>query len=388
MATPLKNRHEPLSYANRQYAPQKPNVVRHKFKPQRVQTQKRRVKKQNPFKILTSLIFLGLVGYYAMPYLFLNYLEPMFLNRIANKHIHFDVAEIANPSRNYLTNSNLLGQNLIVEAQVKNKKMTQIVTSGENTALKLELTNLMKAYPHLKPSIYVWDYSSGKSVEINANKPTASASVIKIPILIELFRQIENEKDLTIEKQVVLEEIYKTSGSGDLQYGQFNRRTNLNYLAKEMITNSDNSATNIILDYIGGKEGLNRAFREWGLKNSYMGDWLPDLAGKNKMSAKDLSTMLYNLDNPKFLNSQSKEFIKEYMGNVKNRNLIQASLPQNTTLYHKTGDIGKMLGDSGIVYSENGKKFIISILVERPHNDYSAKDFIQGATKIIYSNLK
>lgn len=387
MATPLKNSHEPLSYANRQRVPQKPNVVRHKFKPQKVQIRKRRVK-QNPFKILTSLIFLGLVGYYAMPYLFLNYLEPMFLNRIANKHINFDVAELVNPSRNYLTNSSFLGQNLIVEAQIKNKKMTQIVTSGENTLLKLELTNLMKAYPHLKPSIYVWDYSSGKSVEINADKPTATASIIKIPILIELFRQIENEKNLTIEKQVVLEEIYKTSGSGELQYGQFNRKTNLNYLAREMITNSDNSATNIILDYIGGKEGLNRAFREWGLKNSYMGDWLPDLAGKNKMSAKDLSTILYNLDNPKFLNSQSKEFIKEYMGNVKNRNLIQAPLPENATLYHKTGDIGKMLGDSGIIYSENGKKFIVSILVERPHNDYSAKDFIQSATKIIYSNLK
>ena len=46
-----------------------------------------------------------------------------------------------------------------------------------------------------------------------------------------------------------------------------------------------------------------------------------------------------------------------------------------------------MLGDAGIVYAQNGRKYIVVILVERPHNDYSARDLIQEASKIIYKNI-
>ena len=57
-------------------------------------------------------------------------------------------------------------------------------------------------------------------------------------------------------------------------------------------------------------------------------------------------------------------------------------------ILHKTGDIGTMLGDSGIVYTDNGKKYIITILAKRPFNDYSARNLIQDASLIIYNDVK
>ena len=83
----------------------------------------------------------------------------------------------------------------------------------------------------------------------------------------------------------------------------------------------------------------------------------------------------------------SKITIKEYMANVENRRLLQAGLPPEAILIHKTGDIGKMLGDAGVVYAQNGRKYIVVILVKRPHNDYSARDMIQEASRIIYKNI-
>ena len=115
-----------------------------------------------------------------------------------------------------------------------------------------------------------------------------------------------------------------------------------------------------------------------------MTTWLPDLRGTNTISARDMATLLYNLDNPKFLHDNSRYMIKQYMSNVHNRTLIQAGLPKEAELLHKTGDIGKMLGDAGIVYAPNNKKYIAVILTERPHNDYSARDFIQEASRTIY----
>jgi len=392
LATPLRKRQNSYGYAVEPYTPREPRkgtIVRRDFNRQKIQ----KPKKQNPLKGLISLVFLGLVGYYIVPYLFTHYFEPMFFNRFLNRDIKINAAAFVSPTRNYLSNSHLNGMNLIVPQgqstkKQKHRKMSPIVTNGKNYALENELNALAGKYPQLNPSIFVWDYSSGKSVEINADKPVPAASVIKIPMLIELFRRIEENQargeKLRIDNQVVLDDIYKTSGSGELQYGEFGFKTSLNNMANLMITTSDNTATNLILDQIGGKDGMNRAFREWGVKSSVMGDWLPDLAGQNKMSARDISTMLYNLDSPTFLGARSKEYIKEYMGNVKNTSLLASGIPKEATIYHKTGDIGTMLGDAGIIYSENGKKYIVTIMVQRNHNDYSARDFIQEASNIIY----
>ncbi len=388
MATPLKRRQDSYGYAVEPYIPRKSKVVRHKFNRHRTN-----IKKQNPLKGLISLVFLGLIGYYAMPYLCVHYFEPMFLNRFINKDIKINAQTYISPTLNYASNAYHNKQNLLVAPTkttkaYKKTKMSPLIINGKNIALERQLMNLMKEYPQLKPSIFVWDYTTGQSVEINSDKPVPTASIIKIPILFELFRQIEESQSrggkFQIDNSVVLDQIYKSEGSGELQYGEFNRRVSLNSMANLMITTSDNSATNLLLDQIGGKDGLNRAFRQWGVNNSVSGDWLPDLAGRNKMSAKDLSTILYNLDNPTFLNQRSKEYIKEYMGNVKNTGLLKAGLGPDATIYHKTGDIGTMLGDSGIIYNENGKKYIATIMVQRKHNDYCAKYFIQKASSIIY----
>jgi beta-lactamase class A len=75
------------------------------------------------------------------------------------------------------------------------------------------------------------------------------------------------------------------------------------------------------------------------------------------------------------------------MGKVKNVNLIKAGLPSSVDFIHKTGDIGTMLGDAGIVYLPSGQRYIVVILALRPHNNPNGKLFIQEASKIIYNYM-
>ncbi|GBF22964.1 hypothetical protein tpqmel_0368 [Candidatus Gastranaerophilus sp. (ex Termes propinquus)] len=262
--------------------------------------------------------------------------------------------------------------------------------SGKNLELETRLLAHAKQHSHLSPSIYIWDYSSGRSVEIDSEAPVSAASIIKIPILFEFFRQIEDKNyglNANLSTKVKFEELYRTSGSGDMQYLKSGGEYTFDYLANKMITESDNTATNIILDYIGGAQGMNRALRGWGLENSYMSNWLPDLRGTNRMSAKDVASVLYNLDNPSFLSAVHKEQIKEYMGNVKNRSLLRAGLPDEAILLHKTGDIGTMLGDAGVVLRSDGRKYIIVVMAKRPFNDYSAREFVKETSALVYKNL-
>ena len=115
--------------------------------------------------------------------------------------------------------------------------------------------------------------------------------------------------------------------------------------------------------------------------------YFQSLKGTNKTTAADIAKILYNLDNPGFLNINSREYIIDYMSHVKNDRLIQAGLGEGALFIHKTGDIGTMLGDAGIVFAPNGKKYIVVILAKRPFNSYQGKDFIVKASKLIYDSI-
>ena len=154
-----------------------------------------------------------------------------------------------------------------------------------------------------------------------------------------------------------------------------------------MITESDNSATNMLLSATGGMNAMNSSLRKWGMKETRINDWLPDLAGTNVTTAREMATLLYNIDNPNFLTLSSREKMVDYMGHVHNNRLIHAGLPSDAIFMHKTGDIGTMLGDAGIVYLPSGQRYVVVILALRPHNHINGRLYIQEASKIIYNYM-
>lgn len=357
---------------------------------------KRAKKRKNPFiaflHFLILSIFLSFFGYVVAPSVYSNYFEPLILNHILNRNIKLDASKYISVYLNYIHNSELFGQNLIVPLNTHVKTIVPIITSGEFSVITSQLRELFEKYPQLHPSVYVWEYSSAKEVDIDADEKFPAASIIKLPVLIELFRKIDRSEadgsnSTILSKKLLYNYRNLTAGSGKLQFSPLNRYYTVDYLAKIMITQSDNSATNMLIEESGGKSAINSSMRSLGLDKIELNNRLPDLEGKNKISARQIATLLYNLDNPNFLSDKSKITIKEYMANVENRSLLQAGLPSEAILIHKTGDIGKMLGDAGIVYAQNGRKYIVVVLVKRPHNDYGARDLIQKASKIIYDNI-
>ena len=346
---------------------------------------------QKVISFLISSVFLFACFYYIFPYNYKHCLEPMIINRIANRNIKFNAEDYVLNSIYYLHNSFLFNKYLLTKPSNK-PQLADIHTIGEMSATKSKLLNLFKKYPNLTPAVFVWEYSSSKSTEINADDVYPSASIIKIPIAFELMRLIDysskTRKPIKLSDEREFSELFRTSGSGILKKTPANVYYSIDYLAKIMISESDNSATNMILYEIGGMLGFNRAMRNMGLKVTSMGAWLPDLEGYNKITAKEISTILYNIDNPRYINPKHKRILRDYLLSTKNTHLLKEKLPQNAMILHKTGDIGTMLGDSGIVYTDNGKKYIVTILVKRPYNDYSAKTLIQEASLIIYNDIK
>lgn len=294
---------------------------------------------------------------------------------------------ISNPVTNYISNDMFNNELLLTPIIEKShNEVSTMYHTGEISSLKRQLNNLMAQYPTIKPSIYVWEYEQGKYVDINADTIYPAASIIKLPVLVRMFKSIEANQ-FTIYDEMKMIEQYRSSGSGNLQYSQAGKSYSMDYLAKIMIQDSDNTSTNMIMAKMGGMDDVNIGLRDWGISKTYVRTWLPDLGGTNKTTASDIAKILYNLDNPGFLNINSREYIIDYMSHVKNDRLIQAGLGEGALFIHKTGDIGTMLGDAGIVYAPNGKKYIVVILALRPHNAPQGKDFIVKASSLIYNAI-
>lgn len=334
---------------------------------------------------IISIAFVSFIGLTVIPYSFCKITSHIF-SPTPYKNIKVDYHEMVNPTSNYLYNHWFLGLNSLESAETKKPVMQSLIENKRLTGLENQLNNLAQEYPSIHPSIYVWDYQNGNYADINADEIFPTASIIKLPVLAELFRALER-KDLKLDDVMSLTEYYRTEGSGSLQFKAQNSTYSIDTLARMMITESDNSATNMLVAKLGSMTSINSAIRKWGLKHTYIQTWLPDLQGTNHSTGRDMATILYNIDNPKFLSNESRERIFDYMGHVHNNRLIASGLPAGVEFLHKTGDIGKMLGDAGIVYAPNGKRYIVVIFANRPHNSVLGKEYIVKASEIIYNSM-
>ena len=348
----------------------------------------KREKSQNRYSLIHTAIsffvFL-LIGLFICPYCYENISKPIFFSHNKNKAVNVDYETYLNKTVGYLSNNYFIDRASLVGVNIKKPQMKEMYLGNELTSLKNSIKNLASKYPQLKPHIFIYDYQNSNFVDINANEMSPVASIIKIPILIELFKSIEANQ-VSLENKLYLTDYFRAEGSGNLQYKQ-SAYYDFDYLARIMITESDNSATNMLMSAIGGKVDINRALCLWGLKKSYVTNWLPDLEGQYVSTAKEIAIMLYNIDNSSFLSMNSREKIIDYMSNVKNNRLLASALDENSLIIHKTGDIGKMLGDAGIIYLPNGRRYIIVTLIKRPHNSFAAKEFIIETSKMVYNYM-
>lgn len=370
----------PLHTAER-YAPQRGTQLRSN----NLTANKKKVERNYLIHKIVSVAVVSALALSVLPYGFNKVTKNMF-NPTPYKNVKADYQQILFPTSNYLSNHWFMGMRSLEGARVKKPEMSALTEGNELSALENQLKGLASAYPSIHPSVYVWDYQTGNYADINADEIFPTASIIKVPVLVQLFRSIEKGQ-IELFDEMPLTEYYRTEGSGSLQFKAQNSKYSIDTLARMMITESDNSATNMLMARLGSMTDVNSGIRRWGLKNTYVQTWLPDLGGTNHSTARDMATILYNIDNPKFLSTSSREKIFDYMGHVHNNRLIAAGLPAGAEFLHKTGDIGKMLGDAGIVYAPNGKRYIVVIFANRPHNSPLGKEFIVKASETIYNYM-
>jgi beta-lactamase class A len=254
--------------------------------------------------------------------------------------------------------------------------------------LSSQVKGLMARYGYLEPGMFFLDLDTGNYLDLHGEKAFPAASTIKFPVLVALFQEVDAGR-VKLNESLVMRRDLMTGGSGVIQYKRPGTRFSLLETATKMITISDNTATNMIIDRLGGKAKLNQRFRNWGLQNTVIRNLLGDFKGTNTTSPKDLvrlSALIVNQNN-QLLSNSSRSQVLSLMRRVENRSLLPSGLGKGAVIAHKTGTLGVILGDAGIIEMPSGKRYLAGIMVRRPFNDLRAKAFIGQVSRLVYNYL-
>jgi beta-lactamase class A len=222
-------------------------------------------------------------------------------------------------------------------------------------------------------SVVIKDLDTGWEITQNDEIAIPSASLVKIPIMFSYF-YANQEGRASFKDTLILKGSDKVAGSkvlGDFPAGS---RFTVGELLVPMITQSDNSATNLLIGFLG-LDSLNAYFKKLGLKNTNLARKMLDFKERRKgrenyTTAQDMAFLLEKLYHKEFLNKEVSEQCLMLLGEQKINDRIPKKLPKDGTfICHKTGLERHICHDVGIVYTRKGN-FLICVLVH--HKDKTA----------------
>ncbi|MBA3415555.1 MAG: serine hydrolase [Chloroflexia bacterium] len=227
--------------------------------------------------------------------------------------------------------------------------------------------------------VFARHLGTGEEVRVNADAETATASTIKVPILIELFRQVETG-EVDLEARLPVTQAVRTVGSGVLR--ELSDGVELSVLdhATLMIVVSDNISTNALIDLVG-LERVNRTMAELGFPRTRLKRRLDfpaigqDARNLAVSTPAELAGIMAALATGAFLSEASRTAILEIMGRQHYLDLVPRYLPYSPyreelgepdnglRIANKTGGWRGMRADIALV-AWPGTRYVIAAVTE------------------------
>jgi beta-lactamase class A len=221
--------------------------------------------------------------------------------------------------------------------------------------------------------------TTGEVIAINADEPTATASTIKVPILIELFRRIE-AGEIDLETRLPISAEARTVGSGILRELSSDVVLSIRDHATLMIVVSDNIATNALIDLLG-LERINLTMAEMGFSRTQLRSRLDfprigkDARNLAVTTPADLAGIMAALAEGAILSESSRDAILEILRRQHHLNLVPRYLPyyphpeelghpdNGLRIANKTGGWMGMRADMALVEWPD-TRYVVAIVIE------------------------
>ena len=245
-------------------------------------------------------------------------------------------------------------------------------------SLRKELIEVLNEYKEENYGIIVKDIKNNFTIKLGNMGQYPSASLIKLPIIYELY----NNPKYNLDEKIKVKIEDKTSGFGVIQYLHNEAEFTLRDLALLMIILSDNTATNILIDLCTMKS-INTAAEKLGLNDTILQRKMMDAAAKkrgldNFTSPMDMLKLLEILDT----NEEIMDIMKKQLCN----NKIPYFFNSDIEFAHKTGDLFQVEHDVGIMFFKDKK--IIVIVMTKGLDNRKGVELNNQVGKVLYNFIK
>jgi beta-lactamase class A len=276
-----------------------------------------------------------------------------------------------------------------------------LATRGDS--LRQQLDARIAQVPGAVVAVSFRDLASGDSVDINADDSFHAASTMKVPVMIELFRQAEKGW-LSLDQPLMLVNQFGSivdgspfsvdagDDSDSLMYQKVGQRVPVRELLERMIVRSSNLATNALIAVVGA-QNANATAHELGARNIKVLRGVEDgkafQAGlNNATTSRDLATLMLAIEQQRAASAASCAAMKAILLRQEFNDEIPAGVPKGTPVAHKTGSITAVLHDAAIVYPSGRKPYVLVVLTRNIPDEKVARALIADLSRIVYQSLQ
>lgn len=250
------------------------------------------------------------------------------------------------------------------------------------------------AYQHLG--------DSKDSLFLEPDRSFHAASTMKVPVMIELFRQADVGK-LSLDQPVTLVNQFASivDGSpysldaGDDEdsalYERLGKPVPVRELVERMITRSSNLATNTVIALVDPKR-VTKTLRTLGTRQMSVLRGVED--GKayekglnNTTTARDLATVMAAIERGQAASPASTKAMRSILLAQELNQEIPAGLPAGTPVAHKTGQISGVLHDAAIVYPSGRSPYVLVVLTSGIPDEKVARALIADLSRRVYAHV-
>jgi beta-lactamase class A len=247
------------------------------------------------------------------------------------------------------------------------------------------------------------DLASGEELLIQPDVNIHPASTIKVPIMMEVFRQAE-EKTLVLDDRIAVKNDFVSIVDGshfslqvadDSETGLYHRlgeRLTIRELVRLMITESSNVATNMLVERVTAARATD-FMRSLGTKDVQVVRGVEDAKAyarglNNAATARGLMQILLRLAERAVVSAKASEEMLAILQGQKFNEGIPAGLPAGTPVAHKTGSFTKVYHDVGIIEPAGRKPFVLVILTRGIEKEPRAHRLVADISRCVFEHAR
>lgn len=215
-------------------------------------------------------------------------------------------------------------------------------------------------------SVYVLYPQKSSKPFIYNNQKWRSASMIKIFILATTMEMVK-DGNLSLDQSLTLHSYDKVGGAGILGGYESGTQIPLRKVLKLMITESDNTATNMIIDLVG-MQTINDYIKEKNYNDTTLQRKMMDMDAiyvgrENYSSVRDLGEIFTKIYNHQCVSYDCDEVMIKFLLEQTDTECLNSALP-NLKIAHKTGALSGLFDEGGIIYGTNFGDVILVMMTE------------------------